>query len=221
MEGDARQLVKEGTVTACFPERHTCRVVFADKDDMTSAEMPILTMCAFDNKFYSMPDVGDVVVCLFASNADQTGTGWIIGSRFNDKSKPNANSQDVTRMDFKDGTFIEYDRESHELKVNCQGKVFVDAKKDVSVKTEAKAFVEAKEDITIKSDAKILVEAKAEIVVKSEDSITLKADQDITLDAGNDVVLGAGGEIVFSGAKSYSLTATENVVIRGEQVLIN
>lgn len=173
MQGDARQIVREGKVTATFPERHTVRVVFEDKDDMTGAEMPILTTCAAGNKFYAMPDVGDMVVCLFAGNADQTGTGWVIGSRFNDKSKPNANSQDVMRMDFNDDTFVEYNRKSHEMKIGCAGKVIIEAK----------------------------------------DKITLKS--------GDDIVFDASGEIVFTGAKGYALTATNDVVIRGENVLIN
>ena len=189
MQGDARQLVREGKVTATFPERHTVRVSFADKDDLTSPEMPILTSCAAGNKFYAMPDVGDMVVCLFASNADQTGTGWVIGSRFNDKSKPNANSQDVMRMDFNDDTFVEYNRKSHEMKIGCAGKVFI--------------------------------EAKDEITVKSEDKITVDAQDKLILKAGDDIVLDASGEIVFTGAKGYSLTATNDVIIRGEKVLIN
>lgn len=128
MEGECRELVKEGVVTACFPERHTCRIEFEDKDGLVSDELPVLTPWAFDNKSYAMPDVGETVVCLFASNADTTGTGWIIGSRFHDKSKPNANSQDVARIDFKDGTFIEYDRSKHKLQINCVGEIYIKGK---------------------------------------------------------------------------------------------
>lgn len=229
MQGDARQLVREGRVTATFPERHTVRVEFEDKDNMTSAEMPILTTCAFDNKFYSMPDVGDMVVCLFASNADQTGTGWIIGSRFNDKSKPNANSQDVMRMDFKDGTFVEYDRAKHELKVKCEGKVFVEAKKEISVKGEDKITIEAGKEIIVKGEDKITVEAEKEIIVNSTDKITVNAEKEITvnsedninLNSGKDIMLNAGGEVVFGGSKNFAITAAENVVIQGQQILLN
>lgn len=117
MVGDARQLVKEGIVTTVYPKNHTARVTYEDKDGLTSAELPVLTMCASGDKFYSMPDVGDKVVVLFASNADQKGEGWIIGSRFHDNSKPNADSIDKTRLDFKDKTSIEYDRKKHVMKI--------------------------------------------------------------------------------------------------------
>lgn len=126
MDGEARELVKEGKVTACYPENHTVRVEFEDKDGLISMPLPVLRSWAWQNKFYAMPDVGEVVVCLFASNADQTGTGWVIGSRYHDHSPPKVTSQDKARIDFKDGTFIEYDRAKHELRIKCVGKIFID-----------------------------------------------------------------------------------------------
>ena len=128
MNGEARQLVREGIVSVTYPERHSARVEFEDKGSLVSAELPVLTTWALENKMYHMPDVGETVVCLFASNADQTGTGWIIGARFHDKSKPNADSQDVTRIDFKDGTFIQYDRSSNELRIKCVGNIYINGK---------------------------------------------------------------------------------------------
>lgn len=128
MEGEARQLVREGKITATYPERHSARVEFQDKGGLVSEELPILTTWALENKMYHMPDVGETVVCLFASNADQTGTGWIIGSRFHDKSTPNANSQDIAQIDFKDGTFMQYDRAKHELRVECVGNIYINGK---------------------------------------------------------------------------------------------
>lgn len=157
MTGEARQLVREGVVSAVFAERHTCRVVFPDKDDLTSDELPVLTLCSANNKFFSLPDVGTSVVCLFAGNADQTGTGFIIGTRFHDKSTPNANSIDKTRMDFDDGTFIEYDRKSHELKISCKG------------------------DVQIKSEGKITFDAKDEIEFKGAKGYKLAATENVTL----------------------------------------
>lgn len=154
MVGDARQLVREGKVTATYPARHTARVVFEDKDGMVGPEMPILTSCSAGNKSYSMPDVGDMVVCLMASNADMTGTGWIIGSRFNDKSKPNANSQDVTRIDFADGSFVEYNRKSHELKLKSTGKITIEADDEIVFKGNTNVKFNATGNFNV--DAKII-----------------------------------------------------------------
>ena len=119
MDGEARDIVKEGIISEVYPERHSARVTFEDKADLVSAELPIVTSWASGNKCYALPDVGETVICLFATNDGTSGEGWIIGSRFHDKSKPNAKSQDITRIDFKDGTSFEYNRKSHAMKIDC------------------------------------------------------------------------------------------------------
>ena len=129
MESGARQLVREGVVTVVYPARHSARVEFADKDNLVSAELPILSAFALGNKSYALPDVGDTVVCLFATNSNQVGDGYILGAHYTDKTPPAANSQDITRFDFKDGTFISYDRANHELKINCVGNIKINGRR--------------------------------------------------------------------------------------------
>ena len=137
MDGEARDIVKEGIVSEVYPERHTARVTFEDKDNVVSAELPIITLWALENKTYAMPDVGETVLCIFATNDGTSGEGWIIGSRFHEKSVPNAKSQDVTRIDFKDGTYIEYDRKKHGLKIECKGTLEIKCEKEIMI-TSAK-----------------------------------------------------------------------------------
>lgn len=149
MTGDARQLIREGTVTAVFEDEHTARVTFDDKDGLTSAKLPVLTLCSSGNRFYSLPDVGTSVVCLFASNADRTGTGFIIGSRFHDKAKPNANSIDKTRIDFADNSYVEYDRKSHTLKIKCSGKIIIDADGEIKFTGQKNFTLDATENVVV------------------------------------------------------------------------
>ena len=52
----------------------------------------------------------------------------VIGSRFNDKAPPNADSIDITRTDYKDGSFVQYDRKKHEMRIKCVVKIFIDGK---------------------------------------------------------------------------------------------
>lgn len=141
MDGEARDIVKEGIVSEVYPERHSARVTFEDKADLVSAELPIMTLCAQDNKFYSMPDVGETVICLFATNDGTSGEGWIIGSRFHDKSVPNAKKQDVTRIDFKDGTNIEYDRKSHAMKIECKGTLEITCDREIKIMSKSNVII--------------------------------------------------------------------------------
>ena len=100
-----------------------------------------MTLCAQDNKFYSMPDVGETVICLFATNDGTSGEGWIIGSRFHDKSVPNAKKQDVTRIDFKDGTNIEYDRKSHAMKIELKGTLEITCDREIKITSKSNVII--------------------------------------------------------------------------------
>lgn len=124
---DERSMIREGVVSIVYPERCSCRVRYEDRDDLISAEMPILQPAGAKNKFYSLPDVGDVVCVLAASN-DNSNTGWVVGSRFHDKCEPPEKNQDVSMVKFGDGSFIKYDRAKHEMRIKCVGKIYIDGK---------------------------------------------------------------------------------------------
>ena len=123
MDSEIKNLIRAGVVSAVNVAKHRARVTFEDKDDVVSGELPILTAFAEKNKCYRLPDVGESVLCLMLPNSTESGEGFIIGSYFNDVDTPNANSQDVSRIDFSDGTFIEYNRSSHKLSINCVGDI--------------------------------------------------------------------------------------------------
>ena len=131
-------LVREGEITQIYPERMTARVTFGDKDNNVSAELSITTQCSAKNKKYFNYDIGDQVVCLFAPNDETSGTGWIIGSSFNEVDKiPEDVDADVQKTEFSDGTFVSYNRKTHEmeiacrgnLKIICEGNVFIQGKR--------------------------------------------------------------------------------------------
>lgn len=120
-----RGMVRVGTVSATNPGAMAARVKFDEKDGTISPELPVLTTGSGGNKMYWMPDVGDEVVCLFASNDKNFTTGWIVGGYFTQKHPPNAASQDVRRIDFGDGSYIEFNRATGGLSINCNGPVTI------------------------------------------------------------------------------------------------
>lgn len=117
--------LREGIVSDVDTEKHMAKVTFPDKDDVVSAWLAVLTPYASKNKRYALPDVGEEVICLFKPNDNQSGTGFIIGSRFNEKNPPNANSQDVTQIDWADGSFMKFDRSSGKLEITCTGDIVI------------------------------------------------------------------------------------------------
>ncbi len=118
-------MVRTGTVSAVFPERDTARVTFDDKDGTSSPELHILHRYSGKNKDYWIPDIGDQALCLFNNNDKNFSTGWILGTYFTDKQPPQVASPDIMRLDFADGTYIEYDRSSSTLTVNVAGPVII------------------------------------------------------------------------------------------------
>ena len=120
-----RGMVRTGTVSAVFPERDTARVTFDDKDGTSSPELHILHRYSGKNKDYWIPDIGDQALCLFNNTDKNFSTGWILGTYFTDKQPPQVASPDIMRLDFADGTYIEYDRSSSTLTVNVAGPVII------------------------------------------------------------------------------------------------
>lgn len=117
-----KNLIRHGIVSSVNTEKCTARVTFPDKDNLVSAELPILQSAGVKNKYYNLVDVGDSVVCLMTPNSGD-GTGFILGSFFNDKVKPPVDNQDVAMIRFQDGTTLSYDRARHELKIDCVGAI--------------------------------------------------------------------------------------------------
>ena len=124
---DIKSLVRVGKVSAVIPERCTCRVVFNDRDNLVSAELPVLQSSCLNNKFYNLPDIDDSVVCLMMPN-DPNGGGFVLGSFYHEKNPPPAKVQDTSMIQFGDGTEIKYDRARHELSINCVGNIKINGK---------------------------------------------------------------------------------------------
>ena len=116
------EMIREGVVSVVYPERCSCRVTFPDRDNLVSAELPILQPAGARNKHYNLVDVGDSVICIMPQNA-RDGTGFVIGSRYDDSNNPPADNQNVSMLKFPDGTSIRYDRGSHDLFLDCVGDI--------------------------------------------------------------------------------------------------
>ena len=125
---DEKNIVRRGLISAVYPERHSARVTFEDKDNVVSAELPILTSYASKNCLYHLPDIAEQVICLYEESDAQEGDGVIIGSIYSDVNKPKVSSQDKFRLDFEGGSFIEFDRSTGDLNINCKGNIFVNGK---------------------------------------------------------------------------------------------
>lgn len=119
-----------GRVSAIYPNRGTAKVFFDDKN-VVSRELPILMRGSQDSKDYWMPSVGEQVVCLFLPNTSKMG--FIVGSFYNEVDTPPINSENKRHLQFSDGTYIEYDQDTHTLTLDVKG--------EITIKTNATVHV--------------------------------------------------------------------------------
>lgn len=81
--------------------------------DIVTEWLPWSVKRAGENKTWWAPDIGEQVI-VFSPGGD-LGQGVIGPSIFQDDFPPNGDDVNVHRTTFKDGSFIEYDREEHAL----------------------------------------------------------------------------------------------------------
>ena len=168
LDNKLANLVREGTVSVVYPEKHSARVIFENKERLISAELPVLTTFASKNKAYNLPDVGERVVCIMASN-NSSGGGYIIGSLYNTEHTPPADCyQDVTKIEFADEAFISYDRAAHnfriqfsddsfinfdgehgELEIYCKGFIIIEGEKRLEITTKDEILIDSKADVEV------------------------------------------------------------------------
>lgn len=112
-----KNLIRIGTISAVNGAACSARVVFDDKDDLVSAELPIITIGSSQTRAYWIPEVGTQVLCIFQPNA----SGFIIGAFYSSVDKPVESDAAVRSITFADGSFIRYDNGN--IEINAKGKL--------------------------------------------------------------------------------------------------
>ena len=125
LESRMNQMVRVGTVSTIDPSAGTARVILQDSGEMVSYDLPVLFQKTQNDKFYTMPDIGEQVLCLFLFSGQESG--FILGSFFSKADCGPVSDPDKTHVKFKDKTTMEYDRSKHKLTIDVKGRVLVNA----------------------------------------------------------------------------------------------
>lgn len=105
MEEAMNNVVRVGTVTNRDDKKHRCRVEFKDNDGIISYWCQVIAKKTHKDKEYWLPDLDEMVVCLFLPFGREIG--FIIGSAYNAKdSVPGTATKD--RYLFKDSSGNEF-----------------------------------------------------------------------------------------------------------------
>lgn len=104
-----------GKISSINYTNGTARVLYTDRDNAVTAELPLLS-----NEYY-MPAIDDLVLVCHLPNGGQAGV--IIGPFWNDNNRPPAGGAGTFRKDFdRDGNcYIKH--ADGTLEIHCNGKV--------------------------------------------------------------------------------------------------
>lgn len=131
LEAKVNQMVRVCKVSSIDPKAGTARVELPDSDGMESFDLPVLFHKTQDDKFYSMPDIGEQVVCVFLPIGLEQG--FVIGSFYSKEDTVTSPSPDKARVDFSNGAFLEHDRDTGRLMISIEGDIDVTAKGNITI----------------------------------------------------------------------------------------
>ena len=113
-----------GTVAAVDASRHALRVTLPALENLQTDWLPMITPAALGNQFYSLPDVDTLVVCLLDAQGE---SGAVLGAIYNDADPTPASNAELHVLQYRNGTRIEHDRSTGDVRVTTSGKVLVQA----------------------------------------------------------------------------------------------
>lgn len=130
---DPFRLVRTGKVSSINYKEATARIEFHNEPGVFSKELKVVTSHTNKEKNYSMPSIGEDVVCIFPSNTNSDG--YILGSYHDGKNLPGITGK-VKYIFFPDGTKLKYDMETHTLEADCVGEINIKSGSVVNIKAE-------------------------------------------------------------------------------------
>lgn len=180
-------MLRSGKITEIDVNKCMARVTFAD-DGVVSDFLQIVVMGALSTKFFHIFDINEQVACLMDDNSEE---GVILGALFNEGTRPGEGvSKDIVRVLFPDDSVIEYDRASHEYRIDINGAVNI---------TANVAMIEAD---SVQVDATTVSVVADSVTV---DATTVAITGNVTVD----------GTITATGAVSSAVSLTAPVITGG------
>lgn len=112
-----KNIIRVGRVSSVDGKTCTARVTFPDKDDLVSADLPILQMGSKNLEGYWMPAVDTQVLCLFLPNPAGKGInkGFILGAFYSTADPPPEKNTETWCQKFPDGSYIRVENGTIEI----------------------------------------------------------------------------------------------------------
>jgi len=136
--------LRVGVVAQVDTARCACRVRFDDLQDLVSGWLPALQRGAGAFQTYSLPNIGDQVLCGFLGNGAEQG--FILGAFFNDVDAPAESGAGVHLVKFPDGSQVKWDNGA--LEITAAGDVAITGDVGITGDLEVTGNIHATGSIT-------------------------------------------------------------------------
>lgn len=108
--------IRVGRVSSINYEKGMIKVLYTDKDQSVTKELPVLSM----NDEYKMPDIGDMVLVLHLSNGSSMGV--VMGTFWSNSNKPAESGKGIYRKELGSSpgeAYIRYDSSSKTMTIRA------------------------------------------------------------------------------------------------------
>jgi len=126
-------MIRRGIVVAVDEKTARVRVQMPDLDNIVSNWLPVLHHKTHQDKAYWLPDIGEYVIVAFDEEGEHSD-GYVLGAIYNESDKPPITDKNKYFIRFNDGTEIEYDRKTHNLRISVKGNITIEATGNIVIK---------------------------------------------------------------------------------------
>lgn len=112
---DAGCSLRVGIVSSVDEDNCTVRVSFPDLSDLVSGPLQMIVPFTLKNHAYFLPDVNDLVFCLFMGNGVERGV--CLGAVYSKKNPPVCKNKNRYYIEFEGGAHVLVDRAAKVIQV--------------------------------------------------------------------------------------------------------
>lgn len=177
-----------GTVSQIDEQNVRVRVRLPTCDNLRTAWLPVLQRNTQNNKDYGLPDVGEQVSLLLDADGDD---GVVLGAVYSEVDRPTVANRDKRRVDFADGTVVEYDRKNHAMAIG--GEI-----RSLTLTTQATVLIQT-QNATVKASHTLLLDAPDTVTTGN-----LTVQKRLTYQGGMSGSGGSGAAAIIEGTLQAS-----------------
>ena len=197
------KLISVGTIAEV--DYQTARVKVKIGDWLTGW-LPWLTARASNNLNWQAPEIDEQVLVL--APCGDIAQAVVLGAVYQQQQQelvsdiPAEERQEIERMQYLDGSVVEYNRKSHRYFMDIKGE-----NATLDIVSAGTLNINTVQDITVVTEANARVTATENIEFEAK-SVNVKASENISLDAGKDVSVKAGGNMTLEAGGNMKLNAS-------------